>query len=210
MDCLFYYIANTKVPEISIEIIKTLLAKGADIYWQTLYKENVLHVAVIRKTSVEVIRVLVEKGSDVNSQDYYGYTPLMKAVIHKNNLLTIKYLLEKGADINARNDLGYTPVMIALQARVLEAFTIFKNYYVDLTVVAKDGKSCRDIAYKIYKSSDNSEIKEILLSLGFDFSSDNDVARNEKAQQPSFQFGKDLNIFCKFNEYLLPPEEDDE
>ncbi len=193
MDCLFYYIANTKVPEISIDMIKSLLAKGADIYWQTLYKENVLHVAVIRKTSVEVIRVLVEKGSDVNSQDYYGYTPLMKAVIHKNNLLTIKYLLEKGADINARNDLGYTPVMIALQARVLEAFTIFKNYYVDLTVVAKDGKSCRDIAYKIYKDTDNSEIKEILLSLGFDFSSKTGNIHFDEAEQPSLMFKKNYN-----------------
>ena len=206
MDCLFYYIANTKVPEISIDMIKSLLAKGADIYWHTLYKENVLHVAVIRKTSVEVIRVLVEKGSDVNSKDYYGYTPLMKAVIHKNNLLTIKYLLEKGADVNARNELGYTPAMIALQARVLEAFTIFKYYCVDLTVVAKDGKSCRDIAYKIYKDTDNSEIKEILLSLGFDFSSKTGNIHFDEAEQPSLMFKKNYN---RRNEiYFL--EEDDE
>ncbi len=206
MDRLFFYIANTKVPEINIELIRSLLANGADIYWQTLYKENVLHVAVIRKTSVEVIRLLVEKGSDVNSKDYYGYTPLMKAVIHKNNLLTIKYLLEKGADVNARNDLGYTPAMIALQARVLEAFTIFKYYYVDLTVVAKDGKSCRDIAYKIYKDTDNSEIKEILLSLGFDFSSKTGNVQYNELEQPSLVFKKNCN---RRNEiYFL--EEDDE
>ena len=199
MDSLFYYIANTKVPEINIEIIKTLLAKGADIYWQTFYKENVLHVAVIRNASFEVIRVLVEKGSD-------GYTPLMKAVLHKNNLLTIKYLLEKGADVNARNDLGYTPAMIALQARVLEAFTIFKYYYVDLTVVAKDGKSCRDIAYKIFKDTDNSEIKEILLSLGFDFSSKIGKVHYDEAEQPSLMFKKNCSIRNEI--YFL--EEDDE
>ena len=184
MDSLFYYIANTKVPEINIEIIKTLLAKGADIYWQTFYKENVLHVAVIRN----------------------AYTPLMKAVLHKNNLLTIKYLLEKGADVNARNDLGYTPAMIALQARVLEAFTIFKYYYVDLTVVAKDGKSCRDIAYKIFKDTDNSEIKEILLSLGFDFSSKIGKVHYDEAEQPSLMFKKNCSIRNEI--YFL--EEDDE
>ena len=206
MDSLFYYIANTKVPEINIEIIKSLLAKGADIYWHTLYKENVIHVAVIRNTSFDVIRVLVENGSDVNSKDYYGYTPLMEAVLHKNNLLTIKYLLEKGADVNARNVLGYTPAMIALYSKVLDAFKIFKYYYVDLTVVAKDGKSCRDIAYKIYKDTDNSEIKEILLSLGFDFSSKIGNIHYDVAEQPLLMFKKNCN---RRNEiYFL--EEDDE
>ena len=176
------------------------------IYWQTLYKENVLHVAVIRKTSFEVIRLLVEKGSDVNSKDYYGYTPLMKAVMHNNNLLTINYLLENGANVNAKNELGYTAAMIALQTRVLEAFKIFKHYYVDLSVVANDGKNCSDIAYKIYKDTDNPEIKEILISLGFDFSTKMGNIHCDEAEQPLLIFKKNYN---RRNEIYFFDEDED-
>ena len=67
MDNLFYYIANTKVSEIRTEFVKSLITKGADINWKTLYGENALHIATIRKVSVDIIKLLVEKGLDVNS-----------------------------------------------------------------------------------------------------------------------------------------------
>lgn len=191
MDKLFDYLANTKVSELKIEVVKDLIKKGADLNWHNKYGETVLHIAAIRNLSVEIIELLVEKGSDVNSRDYYGYTPLMKAVIHRNNLITINYLLENGADINLQTITGHSALMIALRLRIFEPLKIFKYYYVDLDIISNEDENCRDLAYEVFNETSKSEIHNLLNALGFDFSPAHEMIHYDEIAQPLLLFGNE-------------------
>lgn len=58
------------------DLVKELLAKGADVNVKTRYGATALFFAV-DKANVELVRLLIEKGADVNIVDtFYGATPV--------------------------------------------------------------------------------------------------------------------------------------
>ena len=169
MDKLYKYISNSNISEIRKDTVKEFIDNGADVNWCTNYGENSLHVAVVRNINYDIIKILVDFCSDIDTRDYYGYTPLMKAVMHKNNLNTIQLLLDNKADVNAKTNFGYTPAMVAINLMVFDVFKIFKNYDINYEATTENGKSCKDFAFEAYKKTNDPKIKEILVSLGFDF-----------------------------------------
>jgi len=99
-----------------IELVKLLIAHGADPHLQSKDRETSLMAACgtgfingyHRQRSpaerLEVVKLLIDLGEDVNAADNYGITPLMVAA-NLGDVAIIQYLIDKGADLGA-HDLG--------------------------------------------------------------------------------------------------------
>jgi uncharacterized protein len=99
-----------------IELVKLLLAHGADPHIQSKDRETSLMAACgtgfingyhRQRTSaerLEVVKLLIDLGEDVNAADSYGITPLMVAS-NMGDIQIVRYLVDKGADLSA-HDLG--------------------------------------------------------------------------------------------------------
>jgi ankyrin repeat protein len=99
-----------------LELVKLLLAKGADPAIVSKDNETVLEAAAAlgfiqgyskgrsAAERLDVIKLLVDLGADVNAADDYGITPLMAAA-NMGDVSIIQFLVDKGADLGAY-DLG--------------------------------------------------------------------------------------------------------
>ena len=96
----------------SLEEIKQLLKKGADVNAKDeWYGETALFV-VARWGHIEVVKYLAECGADVNASTRFGITALMEAACN-GHLDVVKYLAECGADLEASDKYGQTVLDIA-------------------------------------------------------------------------------------------------
>ncbi len=99
-----------------LELVKLLLAHGADPHIQSSDRETTLAAACglafingyHRQKSpaerLEVVKLMVDLGEDVNHADSYGITPLMAAA-NLGDINIVRYLIDRGADLGA-HDLG--------------------------------------------------------------------------------------------------------
>jgi ankyrin repeat protein len=88
----------------SSDIVKRLIAAGADVRAVDAAKMTVLHSAA-GGNDTETIRQVVDAGADVNAADFAGFTALIHAASNRN-LDAVRLLLAKGADVNARSGDG--------------------------------------------------------------------------------------------------------
>jgi ankyrin repeat protein len=99
-----------------LELVKLLLAKGADPNIRSKDEETMLEAAAglgfiqgyskgkASAERLEVVKLLVGLGADVNAADDYGITALMAAA-NMGDVSIIQYLVDRGADLGAY-DLG--------------------------------------------------------------------------------------------------------
>jgi uncharacterized protein len=99
-----------------LELVKLLLAHGADPHVQSSDRETPLmaacglafingyHRQKPPAERLEVVKLLVSLGEDVNHADSYGITPLMAAA-NLGDINIVRYLIGQGADLGA-HDLG--------------------------------------------------------------------------------------------------------
>ena len=81
------------------DIVRLLLASGADVKAVDGFKSTVLHAAAAGN-DLDTIRQVVDAGLDVNAVNFPGFTPLMLSA-SQGNLAAVKLLLAKGANVNA-------------------------------------------------------------------------------------------------------------
>ena len=84
----------------SAEIVRLLLAKGANAKAMDAFKTTTLRGAAVGNDA-ETMRLLIEAGVDVNSADFPGLTPLAMAAGWNGNLRAVELLLAHGAKVNA-------------------------------------------------------------------------------------------------------------
>ncbi|KAL3837771.1 hypothetical protein ACJIZ3_022362 [Penstemon smallii] len=94
-----------------LDILESLLEKGATSNFSDQYGLTPLHVAAI-KGNKDVVMMLVEFGANIDSQDTEGHTPLHLAV-EGGSIETVEILINRGANINAKNKKGATPLCIS-------------------------------------------------------------------------------------------------
>lgn len=93
------------------DLLKYLIAQGADIECPNAYGKRPLHVQSSYGTNL--VSVLLELGADIECVDSMGNTPLIAAVAaHK--VEATKILLEHGANINAKNQLNFNALEYGL------------------------------------------------------------------------------------------------
>ena len=99
------------------DVVRTLIAAGADAGIAESSGINLLHWAVIANRSA-VIPVLIQAHVPLNETDANGYTPLMyAATIDFGDTNVMKELLKAGADRSIRNPEGRTPLAQARHFR---------------------------------------------------------------------------------------------
>ncbi len=81
-----------------LQVIKILLAKGADVNAKGEYERTALSEAS-GSGHLEIVKLLLAKGADVNAKDDSGWTALMFAA-SDGNVEIVQALLDKGPDIN--------------------------------------------------------------------------------------------------------------
>lgn len=96
------------------ELVKFLIARGADLNAKTEDGETLLHFLIFGESEeidyIEIAKFIIEKGADIKIKDDKGRTLLHIAAYFDLDFDFIKLLIKKGADINARSKDGKTPL----------------------------------------------------------------------------------------------------
>ena len=85
------------------EIVKLLIAEGADVNTKDERRETPLHWAV-EYGHTEIAELLMAKDADVNAKDMHSKTPLHWAA-RKGSTQFIELLIAKGANVNAKDSI---------------------------------------------------------------------------------------------------------
>ncbi|MGL5944290.1 MAG: ankyrin repeat domain-containing protein [Waterburya sp.] len=97
----------------SVENVKTLLDKGADLgirdYWQ-----RTPWLLSIQVGDVEKAKLILASGADRSDRGLGGNTPLMYA-IENNRIEVLEWLIQEGFDFEATNESGTTALMVAAE-----------------------------------------------------------------------------------------------
>ncbi|KAL7032252.1 hypothetical protein ACKWTF_007263 [Chironomus riparius] len=96
-----------------LEIVKLLIAKGADVNAKKQGGHSSLQYAV-SKNHKGIVQYLIEKGADINILDDRLDTPLHRAA-SLGRLDIVKILIDKGANLNRQNRELNTPLHLALE-----------------------------------------------------------------------------------------------
>jgi len=94
------------------ELVKALLARGAEIDARDATERTPLHYAAMGGDA-DTVRLLLNAGANVNVRDVRGETPLHIAG-RRMRAAAAELLLDAGADVNTRNSAGETPLMLAV------------------------------------------------------------------------------------------------
>ena len=106
------------------EIIKLLIANGADVNAKNKDERTPLHDA----TSKERAEQLVTNGADVNAKDMFGKTPLHYAA-RSGQKEIVELLIAKGADMNVK-DVSFfrTPLDLAISSKRSETADLIRKH----------------------------------------------------------------------------------
>ncbi len=105
------------------EIVRTLIAAGANVRAKNRHGDEVLHAAAVGspgsrawKPSAQAATIvcLMEAGADPNAANKSGVTPLHRAV-RTRCAAAVQALLDCGADPVRRNKNGSTPMLLAVE-----------------------------------------------------------------------------------------------
>ena len=93
----------------SLQKVKDLIKRGADIKANGMYVFTVLHIASYFG-DIELAKECLQAGIDVNAK-YYGISPLHWAVrVRGGNIALVELLISAGADVNIKDDFGESPL----------------------------------------------------------------------------------------------------
>lgn len=102
-------IAFDKIPD---EIVRWLVAEGADLSLKNTWGRSALHERVRSRRSS--VAILLELGANVSATDSYGNTPLHSAA-DSHNAKNAKLLLQHDANVDAKNNENLTPLELGLR-----------------------------------------------------------------------------------------------
>jgi len=109
----------------ALELVKKLLARGADVNAGDTWGYTMLHQACMEGYE-KAAEFVITKGADVNARNIVDITPLHVAAGrgHRN---IVELLLDKKADINAKDSHGATPLWYAKNG-VVYSFSTFGRF----------------------------------------------------------------------------------
>ncbi|MHC4752085.1 MAG: ankyrin repeat domain-containing protein [Planctomycetota bacterium] len=146
----------------NIEMVKLLIAKGADINagpWPALDVS-------IWKGRKDIFDLLIQRGADVNAKDKRGQTPLYWAVDH-DDFDSLKSLIAHGAKVDTKFWDGETALMSEASKGRIEAVKLLLEAGANISAKDDTGQTAlhrmMDVSYRPSK-----DMTELLLARGAD------------------------------------------
>jgi len=140
---------NTACNSNSLEIVKLLLAKGADVNLKGHGDYTPLMYAAESAKKTELMELLIEKGADINPVAQDGVNALIKAIFgvlsDSGSIDAVKLLIEKGMDVNyaieAEDASGYNALMFAVRWGKIEVVEYLISEGADVNAKADEETS---------------------------------------------------------------------
>ena len=127
----------TSVSWVGVEVIRSLVERGADVAAQDNNGLTPLHLAS-SWGHMDLACLLVERGADVTAQSKHGLTPLHLA-LKRGYVEVARFLVERGADATARHNNGLTPLHLASFLGDTEPVQFILEHGADVTARDKEG-----------------------------------------------------------------------
>ena len=118
----------------SVEIVRMLVAKGADVNKKN--QEGASPLGLASRGHKDAVEVLIRAGADVNTKDNAGSSPLAFAASLGCKEI-VAALVRGGADVNMADNCGVTPIGLASQGGHDEIVEMLINARADVNV--RDG-----------------------------------------------------------------------
>ena len=127
----------------SLELVKLLVEKGADIHAVERLGSTPLHAAA-GKGQTDTVNYLLNQGADINSRSVAGYSALFCA-LNRGHAATAKALIERGCDLNLKNgeDPYKSAIPILLKNAVLNGQNDVLQIIVDILGVSVETVTSR-------------------------------------------------------------------
>ncbi|MBN8829029.1 MAG: ankyrin repeat domain-containing protein [Sphingobacteriia bacterium] len=122
----------------SLDNVKLLIARGADVNYCNDFNNTPLHKAICRKKK-DIVKYLLSKNAEVNTVNNSEDTPLSDAIFNKDFEI-IKLLLEHNADVHKlrKDNCSYLQYVVSSS---LEITLLLLKYNVDISIRSFDGRS---------------------------------------------------------------------
>lgn len=185
------------------EIIKLLLAHGANPNLIDKKSRDTPISLAIRHGNIVTIKIFIDNGADVNILDANNESPLHTAVLWKNTQI-VKLLLSSGADVHGAG--GYPPIIIAPN---MEIYNILIKAGASPYTKGPDGRTC------LMGAAAFGDVKIIteLLRLGLEVNAQDDYGitplmyaiNSEKEEKVKLllEHGADVSIVSKYGETAM-------
>jgi ankyrin repeat protein len=122
-----------------IEIVKFLLAKGADVNKSGGKAGDTPLIIASWKGHTEIVKLLLANGADASKMDKDGETALYSAS-EEDHAGIVEILLKAGADPNKANNKGETPLFVATRGgHVTSVRALLKSRGIQVDQADKDG-----------------------------------------------------------------------
>jgi ankyrin repeat protein len=143
------------------EIVKELLAKGADVNFKNSYAMTALYYC----NDANIIKTLISNGADINSRDKQGQTAFMNAASGINTAKMEALFNINNDVINIKDDHGYTPLMLTLQKsqqginydKIIKAVDFLLEKGADITIKNNDNNTALEMV--IFSPDHNDDFK---------------------------------------------------
>jgi len=144
------------------EIVKLVLARGADVNASDKYGWTPLHRAA-GGGPAEIAKLLLDAGANVNARMEDGWTPLHEAALG-GDAEVVKLLIDRGANVNAKDKDACTPLHSAALARDAEVVKLLLDKGANVNAEDEDGDTPLHWAARYGKTG----LARILLRRGAD------------------------------------------
>lgn len=152
--------------DLSLDMARFLISKGANIKFENEYKENILFYTESRA----LMDLAIKAGVNPNGMNHDGKVPLFYTV----DIKTIEFLVKNGADLNKKDEYGYS-ILSYYPLSTLEEAKIFIKNGLDINYSPKGDFPD---AYKIPNKKEQLEIIKYFEEQGLDLTKQNSNGLN--------------------------------
>ncbi len=157
----------------SIQKVKKLIAKGADINAKSESGWAALHLAVAR-SETKIVELLISKGAKLEMKDIAECTPLY--YVSKKEVGEL--LIKKGANIQAVcPSNGFTPLHDAVYKGHVVLVKVLLDHKADVHAKTKDIMGMKETPLHTMSRSTKVECLKLLLAAGADINAKNETGR---------------------------------